>query len=186
MFSSDHAPYRFDESGKLHSGPNPSFKEIANGVPGLEIRMAMLFHYGVGAGRIDLNRFVALTATNAAKIYGLHPTKGTIAIGSDADIAIWDPTREVTLSAEMLHDNVGYTPYEGHRITGWPETVLSRGRIVVADGALKAKRGSGRFPSPQTVRGGQTARPPGAGHGSGEKFRSGPSELGGQIVLLLA
>ena len=145
VFSSDHAPYRFDESGKLHAGPNPSFKEIANGVPGLEIRMAMLFHYGVGGGRIDLNQFVALTATNAAKIYGLHPTKGTIAVGSDADIAIWDPEREVTISSEMLHDDVGYTPYEGHRITGWPETVLSRGRIVVADGALKVARGSGKF-----------------------------------------
>ena len=86
-----------------------------------------------------------MTATNHAKLYGLYPRKGTIAVGSDADIAIWDPEREITVTAGLLHDNVGYTPYEGRKLRGWPVTVLSRGRIVVEDGALAAARGSGAF-----------------------------------------
>ena len=145
VFHSDHAPYRFDDTGKLHAGPNAPFKKLANGVPGIELRMPLLFSEGVGKGRISLNEFVALTATNAAKIYGLHPRKGTIAIGSDADIAIWDPKREITVTYDILHDNVGYTPYEGMRLRGWPETVISRGRIAVESGNLHVKPGTGNF-----------------------------------------
>src|ERR1700730_17514713 len=145
VFSSDHAPYRFDASGKLPHGDRTIFKEIANGVPGIELRLPLLFSEGVGEGRLDLNAFVALTATNHAKLYGLYPRKGTIAVGSDADIAIWDPDPEPTVTAPMLHDNVGYTPYEGRRLRGWPVTVISRGRIVVDDGTLLAARGSGNF-----------------------------------------
>ena len=145
VFSSDHAPYRFDGSGKLPKGEKTTFKEIANGVPGIELRLPLLFSEGVGKGRIDLHTFVALTATNHAKLYGLHPRKGTIAVGADADLAIWDPDREVLVTGEMIHDAAGYTPYEGRRLTGWPVTVLSRGRIVVEDGKLTAERGSGRF-----------------------------------------
>src|SRR5579862_5288920 len=145
VFSSDHAPYRYDETGKLSKGDKTTFKDTANGVPGIELRVPLLFSEGVGKGRLDINRFVALTATNAAKIYGLYPKKGTIAVGSDADIAIWDPEREVTVRAENIHDNVGYTPYEGMQLKGWPVTVLSRGRIVVDAGTLVAARGSGSF-----------------------------------------
>ncbi|HEY1260339.1 MAG TPA: dihydropyrimidinase [Stellaceae bacterium] len=145
VFSSDHAPYRFDASGKLPHGERTSFKEIANGVPGIELRLPLLFSEGVRQGRLDLNQFVALTATNHAKIYGLYPKKGTIAVGSDADIAIWNPEREVTITAAMLHDNVGYTPYEGRHLHGWPEIVLSRGRVVVEGGRLFAEHGSGAF-----------------------------------------
>ncbi len=145
VFSSDHAPYRFDETGKLAQGSNPSFKEIANGVPGLEVRMPLLFSEGVGKGRIDIHRFVDLTATRAARLYGIYPQKGTIAEGSDADIAIWDPNKEFTITAEAMHDNVGYTPYEGRRVKGLPTTVISRGRVVVDDGELKVDRGSGKF-----------------------------------------
>jgi dihydropyrimidinase len=145
VFSSDHAPYRFDETGKLLHGPNPSFKEIANGVPGIEVRLPLLFSEGVTKGRIDLNHFVALASTNASKLYGLHPRKGTIAVGADADIALWDPQMKVTLRHAMLHDNVGYTPYEGREITGWPVRVYSRGRLVVGDGELHVERGSGEF-----------------------------------------
>jgi dihydropyrimidinase len=145
VVSSDHAPYRYDASGKLPHGERTTFKDIANGVPGIELRLPLLFSEGVGRGRIDLNAFVALTATNHAKLYGLYPKKGTIAVGSDADIAIWDPAREVTVTAGMLHDNVGYTPYEGRHLHGWPVTVLSRGRFVVADGKLAVPRGSGVF-----------------------------------------
>jgi dihydropyrimidinase len=145
IFSSDHAPYRFDESGKLPKGDKTTFKEMANGLPGLEIRLPMLFSEGVLKGRISINQFVALTATNHATMYGLAPRKGLIAPGSDADIAIWDPDREVTIRSADLHDNVGYTPYEGRTIRGWPETVISRGRIVVSGGQLHAQRGSGVF-----------------------------------------
>jgi dihydropyrimidinase len=145
VFSSDHAPYRFDASGKLPKGDKTTFKEIANGVPGIELRLPLLFSEGVGHGRLDLNAFVALTATNHAKLYGLYPKKGTIAVGSDADIAVWDPERETTITAGMLHDNVGYTPYEGRRLKGWPVTVLSRGRVIVEDSKLAAARGSGAF-----------------------------------------
>src|SRR5579884_3880089 len=89
VFSSDHAPYRFDTGGKLLKGDKTTFKDTANGVPGIELRVPLLFSEGVRKGRIDLNRFVALTATNHAKLYGLYPKKGTIAVGGDADLAIW-------------------------------------------------------------------------------------------------
>jgi dihydropyrimidinase len=146
VFSSDHAPYRFDdpEGKKLH-GEDASFKVIPNGVPGLEIRLPMLFSEGVGGGRITLEQFVAVTATNPAKTYGLYPRKGTIAVGADADIAIWDPDLEVTISTDMLHDNVDYTPYEGRRITGYPILTLSRGEVVWDGKAPKGEPGRGQF-----------------------------------------
>jgi len=145
LYSSDHAPYRFDASGKLPKGEATTFKEMANGVPGIELRLPLLFSEGVVKGRMGIEEFVALSATRHADTYGLAPRKGRIAVGADADIAIWNPTREVEVSAAMLHDNVGYTPYEGMRLTGWPEDVFSRGRSVVRDGALQAARGSGRY-----------------------------------------
>lgn len=145
VFSSDHAPYRFDASGKLNAGPNPTFKKIANGVPGLEVRMPLLFSEGVRKGHLSLNEFVALTSNNAAKIYGLYPQKGSIAVGGDADIAIWDPEWERTISQSMLHDNMDYTPYEGRTVTGWPRMTINRGRVVVEDDALQVDRGSGAF-----------------------------------------
>src|SRR6516162_3026727 len=145
VISSDHAPYRFDASGKLNAGVNPTFKQIANGLPGLEVRLPLLFDAAVTQGRLGLERFVELTSTVPAKLYGLYPKKGALAIGSDADIAIWNATKSVRLSAFMLHDRAGYTPYEGHVVSGWPETVLSRGRIAVRDGTLHLTPGSGRF-----------------------------------------
>jgi dihydropyrimidinase len=145
VYSSDHAPYRYDQSGKLPKGDATTFKETANGLPGIELRLPLLFSEGVRKGRVSLTEFVALTSTNHAKMYGLHPRKGTIAIGSDADIAIWDPEREVPISFEMLHDNAGYTPYEGRTVTGWPVMVINRGRVVIEDGELRAERGSGSF-----------------------------------------
>jgi dihydropyrimidinase len=145
ILNSDHAPYRFDSEGKLRGGPGVSFRNVANGVPGLETRLPILFSEGVVKGRIDLQRFVALTATNNAKIYGLHPRKGTIAVGADADIAIWDPERRVTIRNENLHHNVDYTPFEGMEVQGWPETVLSRGEVVVEAGKLLGSPGRGRY-----------------------------------------
>ncbi len=145
IFSSDHAPYRFDEGGKLMYGPKISFSKVANGIPGLETRSALLFSEGVMTGRLDLNRFVALNSTNAARLYGLHPQKGTIAVGADADVAIWDPERKVTITNDMLHHNVDYTPYEGRTLTGWPVTVLSRGQVICHEGELLGKPGQGQF-----------------------------------------
>jgi dihydropyrimidinase len=112
-------------------------------MPGIEMRLPLLFSEGVNKGRITLNQFVALSATNAARIYGMHPQKGTIAIGADADIAIWDP-EEVRVAGEM-HDNMDYNPFEGREVKGWPVTVLSRGRRVVDRGELIASPGDGRF-----------------------------------------
>jgi dihydropyrimidinase len=158
LFSSDHAPYRFDETAKLSKGPNAHFREIPPGMPGVEARAALLFSEGVRTGRIDIHRFVELNSTNAAKIYGLFPRKGTIAIGSDADIAIWEPDLERTITWDDLHDNVGDTPYEGKKVTGWPTIVIRRGEVVVEGGELHAEPGSGAFlpcatPEPARPRG---------------------------------
>lgn len=144
-YSSDHAPYRFDATGKLIAGPQSSFKEIPMGVPGLELRMPLLFSEAMGQGRLSLRQLVALGCSEPARLYGLYPRKGTLAVGSDADLAVWNPERRVTITAGLLHDNTGYSPYEGRTLTGWPETVVSRGRVVVRDGALAAERGSGEF-----------------------------------------
>ena len=143
--SSDHAPYAYDESGKLRAGPLPNFKQVPNGLPGLEVRMPLLFDAMVLKGRLGLHKFVELTATAPAKLYNIHPRKGTLAIGSDADIAIWDPDAEVTLNDVMMHDKTGYTPFAGRTVRGWPHTVLRRGDVVVHDGKLHAKPGSGQF-----------------------------------------
>ncbi len=144
-YSSDHAPYRFDETGKLPKGDQTTFKDMANGLPGLELRLPLLFSEGVLKGRLTIEQFVALTATNHARMYGLSPRKGDIAVGADADLAIWDPDRETTVTDALLHDRVGYTPYEGRTVRGWPTTVVSRGRVVVDEGALHAEAGSGEF-----------------------------------------
>jgi dihydropyrimidinase len=145
VVSSDHCPYSFnDPKGKLIAGPNAPFWKIPNGIPGVETRMVLLYQ-GVVKNRITLQQFVALTSTNQAKIYGLHPRKGTIAIGSDADLVLWDPTKTATIRNDRLHHNVDYTPYEGISCTGWPVTVLSRGEVVVEDGEPLDKPGRGIF-----------------------------------------
>jgi dihydropyrimidinase len=145
LYSSDHAPYRFDGSGKLPKGEKTTFKEMANGVPGLELRLPLLFSFGYRAGRMSLPEFVALTSTRHAQIYGCHPQKGTIAVGSDADIAIWDPERRIAIAPDLVHDNVGYTPYTGRELQGWPVIVISRGEVIIENGALAVERGRGRF-----------------------------------------
>jgi dihydropyrimidinase len=143
--SSDHAPYRMDASGKLAQGPATHFKLIANGMPGLELRLPVLFDAMVSGGRLGLEKFVELTATAPARIYGLNPLKGSIAVGADGDLAIWDPERTVEIVQGPRHDGAGYTPYAGRTIKGWPVTVLRRGQVIAADGELHAAPGSGRF-----------------------------------------
>ena len=142
IVSSDHCPYRFDETGKLANGPRPTFMQVPNGLPGLEPRLPLLFN-GVSSSRISLMDFVALSSTNAAHLYGLYPRKGVIREGSDADLAVWDPNRRVRLSADLMHDEAGYTPYEGQEVTGWPVTVISRGRVILENGTFQAEPGSG-------------------------------------------
>lgn len=158
MVTSDHAPYRMDETGKLKAGPNPNFKQMANGMPGLEARLPMLFDAIVSKGRGDLRDFVRWTATAPAENYGLAPKKGTMAIGADADIAVWDPKKTVTLSDELVQSRAGYTPFAGRTVTGWPVTVLRRGDVIVADGVCSAEPGTGRL-VPRTA--GLAAKPTG-------------------------
>ncbi len=146
VFSSDHSPSRFEgPDGKKAHGTDAPFTKIANGVPGLETRLPLMFSEGVSKGRISANEFVALTATNPARMYGLGSAKGTIAVGSDADIVLWDPDRKTTLTNDLLHHNVDFTPYEGTELTGWPVTTLSRGEVVWDDGEVRAATGRGRF-----------------------------------------
>jgi dihydropyrimidinase len=145
VVSSDHAPYRFDETGKLVAGPSPTFKQVPNGIPGIELRLPLLFDAMVSRGRLGLAKFVELTATAPARIYNLHPRKGSIAVGGDADLVVWDPRRRVTISDGLMHDRTGYTPFAGRTLTGWPETVMRRGEVIVRQGRLEAKAGSGMF-----------------------------------------
>ncbi|MEL6226184.1 MAG: dihydropyrimidinase [Pseudomonadota bacterium] len=137
LFSSDHCPFRYDDpAGKLVPKGRTSFRWVPNGIPGVETRLPILFSEGVSAGRISANRFVELTATNHAKTYGLYPRKGTIAVGSDADITIWDPDKAMTITQDLLHHGADYTPYEGLEVVGWPETTIVRGTCIVRDGVL--------------------------------------------------
>jgi dihydropyrimidinase len=144
--TSDHAPYNINApDGKFWAGDNAPFSQIANGVPGLETRMPIVFSEGVATGRIDLQKFVEITSTNAAKLFGLYPKKGTVSIGADADLVIWDAERKVTITQDILHHNTDYTPYEGMEVTGWPAVTLSRGRVVWNDGEVDCQPGWGKF-----------------------------------------
>ena len=146
VFSSDHAPFGYeDPHGKKLGGKEVAFPYIPNGIPGLETRLPLLFSEGVLKKRIDMHQFVALSATNPAKLYGLYPRKGTIAVGSDADLVIWDHKREVTIRNESLHHAVDYTPYEGMRISAWPAVTLSRGSVAWRDGRFVGRAGHGEF-----------------------------------------
>jgi dihydropyrimidinase len=145
LYSSDHCPFRYeDDAGKLNEKGRTSFRWIPNGIPGVETRLPILFSEGVMKGRISLPRFAALTATNHAKFYGLYPQKGTIAIGSDADLTIWDPQDRRVITNDILHHGADYTPYEGLEVQGWPVTVILRGKIAIRDGIMET-RPNGRY-----------------------------------------
>jgi dihydropyrimidinase len=162
----DHCPFtmaqrlgkrRTPEFRKLSSGivahPNepawsneiPAFNRMPGGAPGIETRVPLVFHFGVNQGKLSLNQFVNVTSTAAAKLYGLYPRKGTLAPGADADIVLFDPARPVTLTAQTLHQNCDYTPYEGTRVQGWARTVLARGKVIIEDGKFKGKPGDGKY-----------------------------------------
>lgn len=142
VVSTDHCPFCFKEQKEL--GRN-DFSKIPNGGPGIEHRVSLIYNGGVVGGRISLNRFVELVSTAPAKMFGLFPRKGTIAIGSDADIVVFDPHREVTLSAATHHMNVDYSAYEGMKIKGATEVVLSRGKVIIEHGQYVGTPGEGRF-----------------------------------------
>jgi dihydropyrimidinase len=152
-FSSDHCPFRYaDDAGKTGPKAKTSFRWVPNGIPGIAARLPILFSEGVSKGRISLQDFVALTSTNHAKMYGLYPRKGSIMIGADADIAIWDPHKSVTLTQELMQHGSDYTPYEGMAVTGWPIKTLVRGAVVVDDGRVVGEPGFGRFLPRETSR----------------------------------
>jgi dihydropyrimidinase len=140
--ATDHCPFCMKDEKQLGKD---DFSKIPNGAPGIETRMSLLYDGGVMAGNISLNRFVEVTSTSPAKIFGLFPKKGTIAAGSDADIVVFDPNGSTTWSAKTHHMNVDYNPYEGRTCKGAVETVLSRGEVVIEKGKLVAKPGRGQY-----------------------------------------
>ncbi len=141
--ATDHCPFCMKDQKELGRG---DFSKIPNGMPGVETRLYLLWE-GVRDKRISINRFVEITATAPAKIFGLYPRKGTIAVGCDADVVVWDPNREKTLGKDTLHMRVDYSPFEGRKVIGAPSHVLARGELVVHDDrwVAKAKEGRGRF-----------------------------------------
>jgi dihydropyrimidinase len=142
VVSTDHAPFKF--VGQKDLGKD-DFSKIPNGPPGIEERLKLLHTYGVGAGRFDLNRLVELTSTNPAKLFGLYPRKGTIAVGSDADLVIFDPEQKQTLSVKTHHSTCDYNLYEGTEVTGVPVATIVRGTVVVENGSLAVQPGHGQF-----------------------------------------
>ncbi|HEY8409096.1 MAG TPA: dihydropyrimidinase, partial [Gaiellaceae bacterium] len=142
VISTDHCAFLWD--GQKTLGKD-DFSKIPNGGPGLEDRLKMIHHFGVNEGRITLNRMVELLATNPAKLFGLYPRKGTVAVGSDADLVIFDPSRRVTISAATHHSKSDYSLYEGTEVTGAPDVVLLRGNVLVENDELVASPGIGQF-----------------------------------------
>ncbi len=140
--ATDHCPFFFEtqKTRGLHD-----FSRIPGGAPGIETRLALLYTYGVRAGRLSPQRWVEVCCTEPARRFGLAPRKGTLAVGADADVVMFDPDRRATLSCQTLHHNVDYTPYEGWEVQGWPVTVLSRGEVIVRDGEFIGAAGRGRF-----------------------------------------
>lgn len=143
-FSSDHCPFRYEASdGKLNPKARTSFRWVPNGIPGIETRLPILFSEGVSKGRLTLQQFVALSATNHAKMYGLYPRKGSIAPGFDADITLWDAKRRETITQAKLHHGSDYTPWEGFDVVGWPVMTIARGQVVAEEGKIIGKPGDG-------------------------------------------
>jgi dihydropyrimidinase len=141
VVSTDHCPFCFKDQKELGRG---DFSKIPNGIPGVEHRMDLMFQ-GVAAGHITLERWVELTSTSPARMFGLYGRKGVIAPGADADIVVYDPNARQTISAETHHMNVDYSAYEGMELTGKVDTVLSRGSVVIRDGAFHGRPGHGKF-----------------------------------------
>ena len=148
VVSTDHCPFCMGDHhtfGTQKQLGRDSFAAIPNGMPGVEHRMELIFNGGVTEGRINLNRFVEITSTAPAKMFGMYPKKGTIAPGSDADIVIFDATRTHALSVDTHHMDVDYSAYEGFELTGKVETVLSKGKVIIADNSYLGMKGDGEY-----------------------------------------
>lgn len=139
--ATDHCPF-FMEQKKMGLD---NFTKIPNGAPGIEARISLIHHYGVNEGNISLNKFVEVTSTNPAKIFGMYPQKGTIAVDSDADLVVFDPEKEVTISVENLHERVDYTPYEGFKVKGYPVATFSRGELIAENGEYVGLESRGKL-----------------------------------------
>jgi dihydropyrimidinase len=142
LVSTDHCPFDFHGQKDLGRG---DFRKIPNGLPGVEDRLDLLHDGGVVGGRISRERWVEIVSTAPAKLFGMYPRKGAIAVGSDADIVVYDPSRRHTISAKTHHMDVDYSCYEGREVQGASEIVLSRGSVVVRDGEFTGRKGAGRF-----------------------------------------
>lgn len=142
VISTDHCP--FFMKGQKDMGKD-NWAKIPNGCPGIETRIPLIYSEGVGTGRISINKFVELCCTNPAKLLGMYPRKGTIAPGSDSDVVIFDPEKEVTLSWKNLHQRVDYTPYEGMTMKGYPVKVIVNGELKVDNGKFVGRKGTGKF-----------------------------------------
>jgi len=142
VVSTDHCPFDFEGQKELGRG---DFRKVPNGLPGVEDRMDLLHDGGVVAGRITRERWVEITSTAPAKLFGMYPHKGAVAVGSDADLVIYDPDRKRTISAQSHHMDVDYSCYEGRVVQGASDVVMSRGSVVVRDGAFTGRKGHGRF-----------------------------------------
>jgi dihydropyrimidinase len=151
VVSTDHCPFCMNEPPQKQLGKD-DFSKIPNGAPGIETRLMLLWDGGVRTGRIDAHKFVEITSTNPARMFGLWPRKGTVAVGSDGDLVVWDPDKEVTLTTKTLHMRVDYNPYEGRVIKGAPAVVLSRGEVIVDHGEFKGRKGRGEFVKRQAGR----------------------------------
>ncbi len=147
----DHCPFLYEgqkDLGRRLSGaalPLPSFDQVPGGMPGIELRLALLYTYGVAAGRLSLARWIEVCCSAPARLFGLGGRKGVLAPGADADIVIFDPHREVTISRDLIHERCDYTPYEGMQLAGYPELTLLAGRIIAANGHFVGAAGGGRF-----------------------------------------
>lgn len=145
VISSDHSPFRFDDkAGKKVAGEGAPFDKIPNGIPGLAARLPVTYTEGVAKGRIDVHAFVRLVSTNPAKRFGLYPRKGAIAIGSDADLVVFDPDKKVTITNALMHHASDYTPFEGYECTGFPVATFVRGEMVFDGEKVTAEPGFGR------------------------------------------
>ena len=156
VLATDHCPFFFDGTRPIMYEGKPvaipgkelgraNFTQIPNGLPGVADRLPVFWTHAVGSGRITPNQFVSLTATNPARIFGLYPQKGTVAVGSDADLALWDPQKKVTYGVQQAQQRTDYNLYEGWPLTGLPVVVLLRGEVIVRDGCWSGQAGQGKF-----------------------------------------
>jgi len=149
VISTDHCPFNF--KGQKDLGKN-DFSQIPNGAPGIENRLCLMYNEGVNRGCVSINRFVDLVSTTPAKLFGLYPEKGTVAVGSDADLVVFDPKERFTITAKTNHQKVDYTPYEGYKGKGVPRIVIAQGKVLVKEGKFLGQPGGGRYIKRKTFR----------------------------------